>query len=209
MATAFLPGPSGSSSAQLTYEDIGDECLEDYTSQNAMMWNLFYKIFPDALLHVLTPYVSGAAGSEVIQCTEQDFCTAIFILLVSEKSTDSSAESKTAAVPGLTFSILESKDASTAISIPSTESTVLTKLRSIPQDKIADYLRSHPQDLSTLLKDHPELKTDSQPGSHEHQRPKKRPLARQVTVANSASRHDDAGLVSSVVDIMKTAALLY
>ena len=46
-----------------------------------MLWNLFYKIFPDALLHVLTPYVSGAAGSEVIQCTEQDFCTAIFILL--------------------------------------------------------------------------------------------------------------------------------
>jgi hypothetical protein len=27
LANAFLPGPSGSSTAQLTYEDIGDACL--------------------------------------------------------------------------------------------------------------------------------------------------------------------------------------
>jgi hypothetical protein len=35
----------------------------------------------DAAAVCVTPYVSGAASSEVIQCTEQDFCTAVFILL--------------------------------------------------------------------------------------------------------------------------------
>jgi hypothetical protein len=81
------------------------------------------------------------------------------------EATTVSAESTSTPVPSLTFSILET-DTSAATTVSSTESTLLTKLRSLPQDKIADYLRSHPQDLSQLLKDHPELLTALKAGAN-------------------------------------------